>query len=315
MIWSHCEYRAFLVHARYCNVAANRSFNDLAQYPVFPWVLKDYASDELDLSDPHSYRDLSKPVGALTPTRLEAFRRRYHEMTDGHEEAFLYGTHYSCPAYVLFWLVRRMPAHQLRLQGGRFDAPDRLFHGVRDSFESVLNSTSDVKELIPEMYGSDSSFLKNDRCLPLGRRQNGSPVGDVELPAWAKGCPDEFLRVHRAALESEYVSANLHRWIDLIFGVHRRSLEKDNVFRSITYGSDALGAAAEDAAERAKHRLEIEEFGACPRQIFFAEHPPKGSARKQGTQPTPSSRGVGDAGIARGMELMSLFSKSMQSNC
>ena len=292
-------------------MAANRSFNDLAQYPVFPWVLKDYMSDQLDLSDPDAYRDLSKPVGALNPTRLEAFRRRYLEMADGDDEAFLYGTHFSCPAYVLFWLVRRMAAHQLRLQGGKFDAPDRLFHGVSESFESVLNSTSDVKELIPEMYGTDASFLMNDRCLPLGRRQNGTPVGDVVLPAWAKGSADEFLRIHRAALESDHVSSSLHMWIDLIFGVHQRSLEKNNVFRSITYGSDGLGAAAGDAAERANRRLEIEEFGAFPRQIFFAEHPrrhpPKGAARRQGTVSTHT-------GTIPGIELMSLFTKSM-SHC
>ena len=32
---------------------------------------------------------------------------------------FLYGTHYSCPGYVMYWLVRAAPAHLLRLQNGR----------------------------------------------------------------------------------------------------------------------------------------------------------------------------------------------------
>ena len=40
----------------------------------------------------------------------------------------------------------------------------------------------------------------------------------VKLPAWAKKDPREFIRVHREALESDYVTANLHHWIDLIFG-------------------------------------------------------------------------------------------------
>lgn len=31
---------------------------------VFPWVLADYTSEALDLNDPASFRDLSKPVGA-----------------------------------------------------------------------------------------------------------------------------------------------------------------------------------------------------------------------------------------------------------
>lgn len=36
----------------FCNLAAGRSFNDLAQWPVFPWVLTDYTSACIDLNDP-----------------------------------------------------------------------------------------------------------------------------------------------------------------------------------------------------------------------------------------------------------------------
>ena len=35
-------------------------------YPVFPWVLMDYTSEHLDLGDPSVYRDLSKPMGAIS---------------------------------------------------------------------------------------------------------------------------------------------------------------------------------------------------------------------------------------------------------
>ena len=37
-----------------------RSYNDLNQYPVFPWILRDYTSKQLDLSNPDTFRDLSK---------------------------------------------------------------------------------------------------------------------------------------------------------------------------------------------------------------------------------------------------------------
>ena len=58
------------------NTIAGRTYNDLSQYPVFPWVLMDYESDELLLDDPTVYRDLSKPVGALNPDRVEPIRER-----------------------------------------------------------------------------------------------------------------------------------------------------------------------------------------------------------------------------------------------
>lgn len=61
------------------NTLAGRSYNDLMQYPVFPWILSDYTSYELDLNNPATFRDLSKPIGAQTPERLEQFKKRFSE--------------------------------------------------------------------------------------------------------------------------------------------------------------------------------------------------------------------------------------------
>ena len=47
------------------NTYSGRTFNDINQYPVFPWVLSNYKSDELKLDDEANYRDLTKPIGAL----------------------------------------------------------------------------------------------------------------------------------------------------------------------------------------------------------------------------------------------------------
>ena len=55
-------------------ILAGRTYNDLNQYPVLPWVLRDYVSETLDLDDPNSYRDLTKPVGAISPKRAEQVR-------------------------------------------------------------------------------------------------------------------------------------------------------------------------------------------------------------------------------------------------
>ena len=42
------------------SIWTGRTYNDLSQYPVFPWILTNYDSAELDLSLPSNYRDLSK---------------------------------------------------------------------------------------------------------------------------------------------------------------------------------------------------------------------------------------------------------------
>lgn len=57
--------------------------------------------------------------------------------------------------------------------------------------------------------------------LDLGVRQNKKRVNDVKMPKWAE-TPEKFLSIMRDALESEYVSNNLHNWIDLIFGYKQR---------------------------------------------------------------------------------------------
>ncbi len=68
-----------------------------------------------------TFRDLSKPIGALNPSRLETFLSRFREMPKGtgQDAPFMYGTHYSTPGYVLFFMLRKMPEHMLRLQSGK----------------------------------------------------------------------------------------------------------------------------------------------------------------------------------------------------
>lgn len=75
---------------------------------------------------------------------------------------------------------------------------------------------SDVKELIPEFFCCPDMLINTNK-LNLGELQEGGKVGDVILPPWAKDAFD-FIRIHREALESEYVSERLNDWIDLIFG-------------------------------------------------------------------------------------------------
>ncbi len=86
-------------------------------------------------------------------------------------------------------------------QGGRFDSPDRLFHTLADSWESVNSSTSDVKELIPEFYMPSTDFLVNRQQLPLGVRQTGTGRAYLSAlpPPLGPLAPRQLMHQHPAA--------------------------------------------------------------------------------------------------------------------
>jgi len=258
----------------YLNEAADRTFSDLTQYPVFPWVIQEYEATSIDLNNKEIYRDLTKPIGALNPERLNLLLQRYKTMP---EPKYLYGTHYSAPGYVIGYLVRKHPQYMLKLQSGKFDKPDRMFWSLKKDWHNVIKNNAIVKELIPEFYGEDTSFLVNYNKIDLGVRQNGKRVNDVKIPKWAKD-PKDFLKINRAALESKYVSDNLQHWIDLIFGYKQRgqdAIASHNVFHYLTYEGAVDLDAISDPMERIAITIQINEFGQTPRQLFKSPHPPR----------------------------------------
>ncbi|GBP47766.1 WD repeat and FYVE domain-containing protein 3 [Eumeta japonica] len=283
----------YLMHL---NTLAGRSYNDLMQYPVFPWILADYDSLELDLNDPATFRDLTKPMGAQSPDRLEQFRKRYKEWDDPHGETppYHYGTHYSSAMIVCSYLVRMEPftQHFLRLQGGHFDLADRMFHSIKEAWNSASkHNMADVKELIPEFFYLPE-FLVNSNNFDLGCKQSGVALGDIVLPPWARGDPREFIRVHRAALESDYVSHRLHHWIDLVFGYKQQgqpAVEACNVFHHLFYEGNVDIYNIDDPLKKNATIGFINNFGQIPKQLFKKAHPSKKMSQRSSTILDPNN--------------------------
>ncbi|KAH8907910.1 beach-domain-containing protein [Coniochaeta sp. PMI_546] len=261
------------------NTLAGRTFNDLTQYPVFPWVIADYTSEELNLNDPATFRDLSKPMGAQSASRTADFSMRYNSLAEIGETPFHYGTHYSSAMIVSSYLIRLPPFVQsfILLQGGTFDHPDRLFFSIEGAWASCSKENgSDVRELIPEFFYLPE-FLTNRNGYNFGVRQgNGGKVDNVILPPWAKGDPKIFIAKQREALESPYVSQHLHKWIDLVFGFKQRgdaAVEALNVFHHLSYrGAKDLDNIT-DPQERRIITGIIHNFGQTPNQVFTRPHP------------------------------------------
>ncbi|XP_050188392.1 neurobeachin isoform X2 [Myiozetetes cayanensis] len=272
---SNFEYLMFL------NTIAGRTYNDLNQYPVFPWVLTNYESEELDLTLPGNFRDLSKPIGALNPKRAVFYAERYETWEDDQTPPYHYNTHYSTSTSTLAWLVRIEPftTFFLNANDGKFDHPDRTFSSVARSWRNSQRDTSDVKELIPEFYYLPEMFV-NSNGYNLGIREDEIVVNDVDLPPWAKK-PEDFVRINRMALESEFVSCQLHQWIDLIFGYKQRGPEAVralNVFHYLTYEGSVNLDSITDPVLREAMEAQIQNFGQTPSQLLIEPHPPRSSA-------------------------------------
>ncbi|VDP71097.1 unnamed protein product [Echinostoma caproni] len=248
------------------NTIAGRTFNDLNQYHVFPWIIADYESKELDLNKPETFRDLSRPIGLANPEFIQRVKEKYESFEDpgGTIPKFHHGTHYSSAAGVLHYLVRLEPftAFHCELHGNRFDVPDRQFHSIPGTWRFIMSSPNDNKELIPEFF-SLPDFLRNDNDFNFGSFQESNVrINHVELPSWASS-PEDFIQKHRAALESDYVYKQ----------TGPAAVDALNVFFYASYEGAVDLDKIPDELERAAMESMINNFGQTPCQLLKAPHP------------------------------------------
>ncbi|XP_026675054.1 lysosomal-trafficking regulator isoform X2 [Ceratina calcarata] len=269
------------------NKLAGRSYNDLMQYPVFPFVLANYTSEKIDLNDSKIYRNFKRPMAVQDKKNEQHYINNYNylkqALSEGlnlialNQEPFHYGSHYSNSGTVLHFLVRLPPFTSMFLcyQDDNFDIPDRTFHALATTWRlTSCDSTTDVKELIPEFFYLPE-FLLNSEGFNFGVRQNGNRVGDVELPKWCGGDARLFILAHRAALEADLVREVLPYWIDLVFGFRqtgRPAVEAINVFHPATYYGFNVDQIA-DPLERQAWETMVRTYGQTPAQLFRVAHP------------------------------------------
>ena len=258
------------------NKYSGRSFHDISQYPVFPWVLNKFDGNELDIDDPSFYRDFLYPIGAQSVKRRQELMNNYRFSTDIREK-YHFGQHYSNGAIVLYYLIRMEPfttQHKV-LQDGHFDHADRLFFSLQCAWDSSQLCIGDCKEMIPEMYYLPhlyenlnnfsfgvNTFLKKDSS-------------EFQLPPWACSSWD-LVRKLRKSLESSYTSSNIHNWIDLIFGCKQSGEQAEtfcNLFHPITYQEFYKSSIKYVEPEFMKCIVDqIYHFGQTPSKLFKEPH-------------------------------------------
>ena len=270
------------------NIYANRSFNDVNQYPVFPWIITDYKSDKLTESSlKQNLRPLDTPMGMLTINPLAEDRKKdyieHWELSGGDEDSEdgygRYGSHYSTSLYITYYLLRIFPFASIRLelQGTTFDDPNRLFNSLETSFDCASTQKADLRELIPELFCMPEILLNNNdfnlgeiRDLSIKTEEVYKNIQEVEAPKWSQNNAYTFIQKHRQILESSEVSYCLDEWINIIFGYKQKGIEAhkiNNLFNSQTY-EDYESIYDKLSPEEKEMAMRMFEFGATPNQIF-----------------------------------------------
>ena len=248
------------------NTLAGRTYNDLSQYLILPWIIQDYSSKDVKLNKQDFYRNFSYPIYAQMEESRELLKDKY-ESIDEIDLKYHSGSHYSNAAFTCYFLVRLNPFSIIHteIQGGRFDAPDRLFFNIKE----IYKIKEKYQELIPEFFNVPEIFL-NINNLNLGSTLENKIVNDIILPEWSLNSQRYFQKILRNSFESVYVSKNIQNWIDLIFGYKQFNVEFYNVLRKICYSFDPN--LINDDTLMEQKISEIIEMGINPLQLFNKPH-------------------------------------------
>lgn len=199
------------------NHHAGRVIGDPNNHPIFPWVI-DFTS--LDTN----FRDLSRSKHFLTKGEDQlnfTYSSAQEEMRRAPDQDPLVPHHIgdiSSDVTYYVYLARKTPKEVLCSRVRPRWVPEEY----PLSMEKMYIWSPD--ECIPEFYIDTTIFRSMHPDLP-----------DLQLPSWAES-PEEFIRLHRSVLEGDVVSAQLHHWIDLVFGYKltgHDAIKAKNVYLSV----------------------------------------------------------------------------------
>ncbi len=200
------------------NKYSSRSYNDLDQYPIFPWIFDSY--EELNENN-NKLRNFNYPISAQSLEKREDILDNYLTKKESEEFVCHHQIHYSTSAFVNFYLLRLSPITESHIifQGNNFDNPDRMFHIFSD-IKNLLEKYNDNRELIPEIYYFDELYY-NINLIYFGMKySNKEIVHNIVLP---KNCfnSSHFIYIQRMNLESNDIKNSISKWIDNIFGYNQ----------------------------------------------------------------------------------------------
>ena len=263
-----------LAYLLFINKYSCRSYNDVNQYPVFPWLIL-YGDKE---------RDLRYTIAAQD----EDSRMKLKEMFSFSSPNFPYHytTHFSNASFLIYYLIRINPFtdNQITLQVDKFDVPDRQFNSL-DEIQKILYSTSQPREVIPEFFIS-TEFFYNYNCNFFGPKNNTNFVINDLINKKGFQSPLEYVLNNEVLLESPKFKSQINFFFDNIFGVGQMGgKENCNTFDKYSYQEmvdlkqkikkfkEKKLSYQEIKANIERKSNKIISFGQTPFKLFEDKHP------------------------------------------
>ena len=275
------------------NKFSGRTYNDVSQYLIFPWVLNNYT----DIKNKDNYRKMQYSMATQDEEHLEAIKKEYNKEKDTEKSHFNY--HYSNSSKICLYLLRLNPFtyNQIKLNG-QFDSPDRQIENLQDMCY-VLSEFKETSELVPEYFFMVECFL-NLNFNYFGEKEskeNKKLLNNLKLNIDFSSLL-ELILFHKNFLNSDEVGININKWIDNIFGENQITSKK-NVINKYPVGcyskyvkkevddiisdlnrykqnsKDYSSKVAEALKEIKRKTDHAYLFGQCPPQLFQKAHPEK----------------------------------------
>ena len=214
---STLEYLLFI------NKYSCRSYNDINQYPVFPWLR--ILNDKI--------RDLKNTISAQTEESRMMLKEKY--ILSSETFPYHYTTHYSNASFLLYYLIRINPFtdNQITLQNNKFDAPGRQFNSI-DELLKILSSTSQPREIIPEFFIT-TEFYYNYNCNFFGIKNKKDLINNLHNKS-GYDSPLDYILSNAIRLELPETKSEINYFFDNVFGVGQMGgQEKCNTYDKYSY--------------------------------------------------------------------------------
>ena len=253
-----------------------RTYKDNSQYLVFPLLYMDL--------EKRIKRDLSKAICLNKKEINETYFKDNFKNFGNH-----FNSHYSTAGFILYYLVRLNPFtfNHIKLQSGKFDAPERLFSNL-SNYLSAINTSEENREPCPELFffyeafinlnHNYLGFIKTEKML-INNFYSNDENGIIE-----------YMITMRQNLEK----SNIAPWIDNIFGCNQlyenenlmnifplSSYEQKNNFEEKKKKLEKEGKTKKEILEKIQNEICLLSLGISPVQIFKTNHPMKHTTSKR----------------------------------